>query len=187
MIYPDTTIDQEKLIEAYCSIKTKEEIIADLDIDNMDIFKRDRLFCFFLHRCPTKTIKRLLKLVDKKYFEDYIKSQHRQSEQREIREAETDEATSPEGKRNYTVLDKTYTTPAEMELVMTDTVPQWYRVAVSKMENGDFPQKWRSRYWALLKVLRSGRKPYMYAVLYDAYAQAVEEAKAKIQAQGTAE
>lgn len=157
-------IPQEKLIEAYCQSKSKEEIINDLKIDEMDEKQHHEFLLFVLKHLSSDTIKDFLNTLNKEDIVNFIKSSNTTKRVKESK---------------YTLLEKTMTNKEDMLLVMTDEVPQWYRNATSAMENGIFTQRWRSRYWALLKVLRSGRQPYMYSVLIDAYNKAVEEVKNK--------
>ena len=164
-------IDEDILIETYCKVKTKEQIIADLKIKSMRAQQRDCLFMIILRSFNEAQLSALLDMADKEALVEFLKYEA------EIAKRVQGAATTENDRK----LPERFTVDREeLALVLTDEIPDWFRTAVHRVVGKNaMPQIWRSRYGYLLRLFKDGTRQHlrMFKELEPEYRQAVERAK----------
>lgn len=179
-------IDQDKLIDLYCDVKTKEELLNDIDIENQNPRIQFEFFAYLVKNLSPAQKQLLMEMTSKETIVKFVKlsktTEHPkpmvfpivQGEEMSLKAENIEPERKPFNAKRIPV-DRN-----ELSSVVPGVgLPEWYRDAVREItgERGVSPL-WRGRYKLMFKSLcQRDKDPFVYDFCYDHYTKAVETRK----------
>lgn len=182
-------IDQDKLLDLYCDVKTKEELLHDIDIENQNPRIKFEFFAYLVQNLSPAQKQLLMEMTDKETIVKFVKmtktTEHpkpmdlpivadSQGEEMSLKSENIEPERKPFNAKRIPV-DRN-----ELSSVMPGVgLPEWYRDAVREITgNRGVSPIWRGRYKLMFKSLsRRYKPPFVYDYCYDHYLKAVEARK----------
>lgn len=183
-------IDQQKLLDLYCDVKTKEELLNDIDIENQNQRIKFEFFAYLVQNLTPEQKQLLMEMTSKETIVKFVKlsktTEHPKPMVLPIIEDSTQGEEMSMKSENIEPDRKPFTAKRlpvdrnELSSVVPGVgLPEWYRDAVREITgNRGVSPIWRGRYKLMFKSLCQREKPaFVYDFCYDHYLKAVEARK----------
>lgn len=172
-------IDQQKLIDLYCEVKTKEELLRDIDIENQNPRIHFEFFAHLVQNLSPEQKKVLFEMTDKETIVKFIKMSTDDNHPKPMVFPNVPENRPTDASKRCSLTRIRVDRDEMMSVVSGVGLPEWYRAAVREItgENAIAPV-WRGRYKLMYRSLcERDKDPFVYDYAYDHYLKAVQARK----------